>query len=195
MTAFPLVILILSLDIHLAARAQDLVIWSLDEEKGKGVVIAALQLATNVAIAVPRIMRKLTFKGAQLLLADGKLVCVSPHSDIACLTLFVDAHIVHFALNVLSNPLLASALDERACSMILLALHQSIEPSIQIVAAKLLTHLTTANRAIVQPLAWSHIRQSLSLMDFLHTVDPNRAVIEACIISNLLYVPPTSMIA
>jgi hypothetical protein len=77
-------------------------------------------------------------------------------------------------------------LDERSCSMILLALHQSLEPSIQIVAAKLLAHLSTAHRAIVQPLAWSHIRQSLSLMDFLHSVDPERAVTEACIISNLL---------
>ncbi len=70
--------------------------------------------------------------------------------------------------------------------MILLALHQSLEPSIQIVGAKLLTHLSTAHRAIVQPLAWSHIRQSLSLMDFLQSVDPTRAIIEACIISNLL---------
>lgn len=70
--------------------------------------------------------------------------------------------------------------------MILLALHQSIESSIQIVAAKLLTHLTTVHRAIVQPLAWSHIRQSFSLMDFLKTVDPERAIVEACIISNLL---------
>ena len=72
--------------------------------------------------------------------------------------------------------------------MILLALHQSLEPSIQVVAAKLLTHLATAHRAIVQPLAWSHIRQSFSLMDFLKTVDPPRAIIEACIISNLLWV-------
>lgn len=72
--------------------------------------------------------------------------------------------------------------------MILLALHQSLEQSIQVVAAKLLTHLATAHRAIVQPLAWSHIRQSFSLMDFLKTVDPQRAIIEACIISNLLFV-------
>ena len=102
------------------------------------------------------------------------------------LELIADPHIVHLSLNVLSNPALASMLDERSCSMILLALHQSLEPSIQIVAAKLLTHLTTAHRAIVQPLAWSHIRQSLSLMDFLKSVDPTRAIIEACIISNLL---------
>ena len=97
-----------------------------------------------------------------------------------------DPHIVHLALNVLSTPRLASVLDERSCSMILLALHQSLEPSIQIVAAKLLTHLTTAHRAIVQPLAWSHIRHSLGLMDFLQRVDPTRAIVEACIISNLL---------
>jgi hypothetical protein len=99
-----------------------------------------------------------------------------------------DPHIVHVALSVLSNPALASTLDEKSCSMILLALHQSLEPSIQIVAAKLLTHLTTAHRAIVQPLAWSHVSQSLSLMDFLHSMDPTRAIVEACIISNLLWV-------
>jgi len=99
---------------------------------------------------------------------------------------FSDPNVVHVALSVLSHPALTSMLDERNCNMILLALHQSLEPSIQVVAAKLLTHLATAHRAIVQPLAWSHIRQSLSLMDFLQTVDPTRAIIEACIISNLL---------
>lgn len=99
---------------------------------------------------------------------------------------FADLSIVHTALSVLSNPTLASMLDERSCSMILLALHQSLEPSVQIIAAKLLAHLTTAHRAIVQPLAWSHIRQSLRLIDFLESVDPTKAVIEACIISNLL---------
>ncbi|WVQ82472.1 hypothetical protein IAT38_004601 [Cryptococcus sp. DSM 104549] len=145
-------------DMDLAARAQRLVLWSLEEDKGTDVVIAALQLSTNPIIATPNIMRNLTFKAAQLLLAD-------------------DPHIVHIALSVLSNPALASMLDERSCSMILLALHQSLEPSIQIVAAKLLTHLTTAHRAIVQPLA----------------VDPTRAIIEACIISNLLPALPTSL--
>lgn len=97
-----------------------------------------------------------------------------------------DPHVVHMALSALSNPILASTLDEKSCQMILLALHQSLEPSIQIVAAKLLTHLSTGHRAIVQPLAWSHIRQSLSLMDFLQNIDPTRAIVEACIISNLL---------
>nr|ODN96689.1 hypothetical protein L204_03398 [Cryptococcus depauperatus CBS 7855] len=154
---------------ELAIRAQKLVLCSLEEDNGQAVVVAALQLSTNPIIATPSIMRNLTFKVAQLLLAD-------------------DPYIVHTALSVLSNPALASMLDERSCSMILLALHQSLEPSIQIVAAKLLTHLTTAHRAIVQPLAWSHIRQSLTLMDFLYSVDPTRAIIEACIISNLLQV-------
>lgn len=166
-------------DAQLADNAQRLVLWSLDEDKGKEAVISALQLATNPYIATPKIIRTLTYRAAQLLLADGELF-----EDVAK----TDAHIVHVALSVLSNPALAGMLDERSCSMILLALHQSLEPSIQIVAAKLLTHLTTAHRAIVQPLAWSHIRQSLSLMDFLHSVDPTRAVIEACIISNLLSV-------
>ncbi|WVQ61961.1 uncharacterized protein L199_000094 [Kwoniella botswanensis] len=161
-------------DRDLAARAQKLVLWSLEEDKGKNIVIAALQLSTNPIIATLSIMRNLTFKAAHLLLAD-------------------DAHVVHVALSVLANPALASMLDERSCSMILLALHQSLEPSIQIVAAKLLTHLTTAHKAIVQPLAWSHIRQSLSLMDFLHSVDPNRAVVEACIISNLLPALPPAL--
>ena len=169
----------------LAQKAQKLVLWSMDEERGKNVVMAALQLVTNPEIAVSPIVRHLTFKAAQLLLADGECSCLrliwQQHADV-----LADAHIVHVALNVLSNPRLASMLDERSCSMILLALHQSLEPSIQIVAAKLLTHLTTAHRAIVQPLAWSHIRQSLSLMDFLHSVDPTRAIVEACIISNLL---------
>lgn len=161
-------------DIDLATRAQKLVLESLEEDNGKQVVIAALQLATNPIVATPCIMRNLTFKIAQLLLAD-------------------DLSIVHTALSVLSNPTLASMLDERSCSMILLALHQSLEPSVQIIAAKLLAHLTTAHRAIVQPLAWSHIRQSLRLIDFLESVDPIKAVIEACIISNLLPALPPSL--
>ncbi|KAK4687661.1 hypothetical protein P7C73_g2454, partial [Tremellales sp. Uapishka_1] len=181
-------------DPELAVRAQKLVLWSLDENQGKSIVMASLQLATNPRIATPQIMRTLTFKAAQLLLADGKsfaLPIVSSSAD--HLLPYTDSHIVHVALSALSNPALASMLDERSCSMILLALHQSLEPSIQIVAAKLLTHLTTAHRAIVQPLAWSHIRQSLSLMDFLHSVDPTRAIIEACIISNLLPALPLSL--
>lgn len=92
------------------------------------------------------------------------------------------------ALSALSNPVLADSLNEKSCQMILLALHQSLEPSIQIVAAKLLTHLSTCHRAIVQPLAWLHIRQSVTLMDFLQSIDPNRAIVEACIVSNLLCV-------
>ncbi|WWC86456.1 uncharacterized protein L201_001333 [Kwoniella dendrophila CBS 6074] len=161
-------------DRELAIRAQKLVLWSLDEDQGKNVVIAALQLSINPIIATSTIMGNLTFKAAHLLLAD-------------------DPHVVHVALSVLSNPALASMLDEKSCSMILLALHQSLEPSIQIVAAKLLTHLTTEHKAIVQPLAWSHIRQSLSLIEFLKIVDPNKAVIEACIISNLLPALPPAL--
>lgn len=59
-------------DNDLAARAQKLVLKSLGEGNGKEVVIAALQLATNPIIATPRNMHNLTFKIAQLLLADGK---------------------------------------------------------------------------------------------------------------------------
>lgn len=59
-------------DNDLAARTQKLVLKSLDEDNGKEVVIAALQLATNPVIATSRIMHNLTFKIAQLLLADGK---------------------------------------------------------------------------------------------------------------------------
>lgn len=187
-------------DNDVAARAQKLVLESLEEDNGKQVVIAALQLATNPIIATPCIMLNLTFKIAQLLLADGKsqsfsLMIMSNRgycqkkkslTPFPAALLFADLYIVHTALSVLSNPALASMLDERSCSMILLALHQSLEPSIQIIAAKLLAHLTTAHRAIVQPLAWSHIRQSLGLMDFLESVDPIKAIIEACIISNLL---------
>ncbi|ODN92024.1 hypothetical protein L198_05696 [Cryptococcus wingfieldii CBS 7118] len=161
-------------DRDLTAKAQKLVLWSLEEDSGQPVVVAALQLSTNPIIATPSVVRSLTFKVAQLLLAD-------------------DPYIVHTALSVLSNPALASMLDKSSCSMILLALHQSMEPSIQIIAAKLLAHLTTAHKAIVQPLAWSHIRQSLSLIDFLHSVDPTKAIIEACIISNLLPALPPSL--
>ncbi|KAL7419250.1 hypothetical protein Q5752_006087 [Cryptotrichosporon argae] len=161
-------------DQELADAAQSLVMWSVDEDRGRDVVVAALQVATIPNISTASSMRSLTYKTAQLLLAD-------------------DAHIVHVALSVLSNPALADAVDEKACGLILLALHKSLEPSIQVVAARLLTHLATAHRAIVQPLAWSHIRQSLSLMDFLRTVDPTRASVEACIISNLLPALPTPL--
>lgn len=142
-------------------------------------VVGALDLVTEPEIATTDHIRNITYKASQLLLAEGR--SRSTHNADA-----VDPVIVHFALNKLSNPSLADWLDEKSCRMILLALHQSLEPSIQVVAAKLLTHLAKAHRAIVQPLAWSHIRQSFSLMDFLKTVDPPRAIIEACIISNLL---------
>ena len=143
--------------------------------------MGALELVTEPAIATADYIRAMTYKAAQLLLAEGKYC----YYDMDSLS---DSVLVHCALNKLSNPSLANSLDEKSCRMILLALHQSLEPSIQVVAAKLLTHLATAHRAIVQPLAWSHIRQSFSLMDFLKTVDPQRAIIEACIISNLLLV-------
>lgn len=155
------------LDRALAAKAQKLVLISLDESNSKNCILAALEIATNANIAKSSALHELTYKTAKLLLSE-------------------DPHIVHVALSVLSNPALASSLDEKSCSMILLALHQSLEPSIQIVAAKLLAHLAGVHRAIVQPLAWRHIRQSLTLMDFLRTVDPDRAIVEACIVSNLL---------
>jgi hypothetical protein len=167
-------------DAQLVEKAQELVIWCLDENKGQSVVVGALELVTEPAIATADYIRSMTYKAAQLLLAEG--------GSVLCTLLMADPVLVHCALNKLSNPSLANSLDEKSCRMILLALHQSLEPSIQVVAAKLLTHLATAHRAIVQPLAWSHIRQSFSLMDFLKTVDPQRAIIEACIISNLLYV-------
>jgi len=59
-------------DTQLGQRAQRFVLWSLHEEKGKGVVMAALQLAINPHIATSSIMRALTFQAAQLLLADGQ---------------------------------------------------------------------------------------------------------------------------
>jgi len=58
-------------DHQLRQRAQRLVLWSLYEERGEGVVLAALQLAINPHIATSRIGRRLTFQVAQLLLADG----------------------------------------------------------------------------------------------------------------------------
>lgn len=169
-------------DAQLVDKAQDLVVWCLDETKSQAVVVGALDLVTESAIATHDHIRNMTYKASQLLLAEGE----SPKERHLGSLSRVDPVIVHFALNKLSNPSLANWLDEKSCRMILLALHQSLEPSIQVVAAKLLTHLATAHRAIVQPLAWSHIRQSFSLMDFLKTVDPPRAIIEACIISNLL---------
>jgi hypothetical protein len=160
-------------DAKLASKAQHIVLWSLDETKTRAAILNALQLAIDPHIAPP-IARQLTYKTAQLLLAD-------------------DPHIVHMALSTLSNPLLASMLDEKSCQMILLALHQSLEPSIQIVAAKLLAHLCTEHRGIIQPLAWNHIRQSLGLVEFLQDLDPARAIVEACIISNLLPALPPSV--
>lgn len=144
-----------------------LVLWTMDESKPQAAILYALQLAVDPYIASSDCTRTLTHKASHLLLAD-------------------DPHIVHMALSALSNPLLAAVLDEKCCEMILLALHQSLEPSVQIVAAKLLTHLATPHRGIIQPLAWNHIRQSLGLMEFLQTLEPSRAIVEACIISNLL---------
>jgi hypothetical protein len=177
----PLCTRLINADAQLVEKAQELVLWCLDETKGQDVVVGALELVTEPAIATADYIRAMTYKAAQLLLAEGKRFCRHMGS-------LSDPVLVHCALNKLSNPSLANSLDEKSCRMILLALHQSLEPSIEVVAAKLLTHLATAHRAIVQPLAWSHIRQSFSLMDFLKTVDPQRAIIEACIISNLLSV-------
>ena len=58
-------------DAMLASKARRLVIWSLDEERGKGAAMGALQLATNPAIATPEVMQELAFRSAQLLLSDG----------------------------------------------------------------------------------------------------------------------------
>jgi hypothetical protein len=59
-------------DPELAQKAQKLVLWSLDEEKGKEAVMAALQLAINPFIATEGVAQSLTFRAAQLLLADGE---------------------------------------------------------------------------------------------------------------------------
>ena len=61
-------------DQQLAEKARRLVLWSLDEDKAREAVMSALQLATNPYIATTRIMRTLTYKAAQLLLADGEVV-------------------------------------------------------------------------------------------------------------------------
>ena len=70
-------------DIALAQKAQKLVLWSMDEERGKDVVMAALQLVTNPEIAVSPIVRHLTFKAAQLLLADGESTFKSDRKRLA----------------------------------------------------------------------------------------------------------------
>lgn len=154
-------------DPALAAKSRTLVQWTMNEDKSQAAILYALQLAVDPYIATADCIHSLSHKAAHLLLAE-------------------DPHIVHMALSALSNPLLAAVLDEKCCEMILLALHQSLEPSVQIVAAKLLTHLSTPHRGIIQPLAWNHIRQSLGLIEFLQTLDPSRAIVEACVISNLL---------
>lgn len=61
-----------SSDPHLADKAQQLILFSLDEEKGRAVVMAALDLVTEPNIARGSNMKLLTFKAAQLLLADGE---------------------------------------------------------------------------------------------------------------------------
>jgi len=58
-------------DDELAKKSQRLVLFSLDEEKGRGVVIAALQVATNPRIATFNTVYKITTKVAELLLAEG----------------------------------------------------------------------------------------------------------------------------
>lgn len=60
-------------DSALAQKAQKLVLFSLDEERGQEVVLAALQLAVDPNIARSQVMRNLTFKAAQLLLAEGMM--------------------------------------------------------------------------------------------------------------------------
>lgn len=53
-------------------KAQELVLWCLDETKGQEVVIGALELVTEPAIATADYIRSMTYKAAQLLLAEGK---------------------------------------------------------------------------------------------------------------------------
>lgn len=53
----------LTADPELARRAQRLALWSLDEEKNKPAVIAALQLAINPYIATENVVQSLTFRG------------------------------------------------------------------------------------------------------------------------------------
>lgn len=60
-------------DPYLASRAQDFVLWSLDEHRERAQILLALQLATDTRIATPATMRSLTYKAAQLLLAEGWL--------------------------------------------------------------------------------------------------------------------------
>jgi hypothetical protein len=46
--------------------------WCLDETKGQSVVVGALELVTEPAIATTGYIRSMTYKAAQLLLAEGK---------------------------------------------------------------------------------------------------------------------------
>jgi hypothetical protein len=56
---------------QLVEKAQELVIWCLDETKGQAVVIGALELVTEPTIATVDYIRSMTYKAAQLLLAEG----------------------------------------------------------------------------------------------------------------------------
>jgi len=59
-------------DAQLVEKAQELVLWCLDETRGQLVVVGALELVTEPAIATADHIRSMTYKAAQLLLAEGK---------------------------------------------------------------------------------------------------------------------------
>lgn len=59
-------------DAQLVDKAQDLVVWCLDETKSQAVVVGALDLVTESAIATHDHLRNMTYKASQLLLAEGK---------------------------------------------------------------------------------------------------------------------------
>jgi hypothetical protein len=65
---------LITVDAQLVEKAQELVLWCLDETKGQDVVVGALELVTEPAIATADYIRAMTYKAAQLLLAEGKHV-------------------------------------------------------------------------------------------------------------------------
>lgn len=62
---------LIKVDAQLVEKAQELVLWCLDETKGQSVVVGALELVTEPAIATADYIRPMTYKAAQLLLAEG----------------------------------------------------------------------------------------------------------------------------
>lgn len=79
-----------------------------------------------------------------------------------------DEQLINLALSSLQNPEIASGLDQSSCAVLLLAL-QLPQVHLQITAAKLLAFLSNMpeHAAVLGPLIWTHLRQSLNTLSYL----------------------------